>query len=274
MVPALGSADLIGRGRAKAPLPNLHRLWLRLRPLAGFAVLIAAWEMAARLGAVRPAFLPAFSTVLDMLWQVLGDGTLLADLGLSLLRACTGLTLALVIGVTLGIAMARSRALHWLLDPVLALGFPAPKIAFIPIFVLWFGIDSLSKILLVAFACVFPLTIGAYDAARAVNQVVIWSALSLGSSRGRLLFRVMLPSCLPRVFAAFRVAVPVALIDTFIAEMVAGGGGMGDTLMYAQRYFDTPTVFAYIIVMLLIGLVMDRVLLVLRNRLLAWNDAA
>jgi ABC-type nitrate/sulfonate/bicarbonate transport system permease component len=248
-------------------------LWLRLRPVTGFVVIILVWEIAARAALVRPAFVPAISTVLGTARQVLEDGSLIADLGTSLSRAFIGLALALVVGVTAGIAMSRSRIFHWLLDPVVALGFPAPKIAFIPIFVLWFGIGSPSKILLVAFACVFPLAIGAYDAACAVNRVLVWSALSMGTSRGRLLLRVILPSCLPRVFGAFRVAVPVALINTFTAEMVSGGGGMGDTLMYAQRYFDTPTVFTYVIVMLLVGLGMDRLLLLARSRLLAWSEA-
>jgi ABC-type nitrate/sulfonate/bicarbonate transport system permease component len=236
-------------------------------------LLIALWEGAARGGLVRPAFLPAFSTVLDTLRHALGNGTLAVDVGTSLMRALVGLALAFLIGVPLGILMARSRPLHWLLDPLVALGFPAPKIAFIPLFILWFGIDSLSKVLLVAFACVFPLMIGAYDAARSVSRVLIWSALSMGTSRLRMLLRVMLPSCLPRVFASFRVAVPVALINTFIAEMVAGGGGMGDTLMYAQRYFDTATVFTYIIVMLLLGLGLDRLMLLVQRRLLAWSDS-
>lgn len=247
---------------------------VRLRPLTGFVVVAVLWEAAARSGLVRPAFLPPLSTVLAALWQQLVDGSLAADAGTSLMRAACGLALAAAAGVTLGIAMARCRPLHWCLDPLVALGFPTPKIAFIPLFVLWFGIDSVSKVLLVAFAGVFPLMIGACDAARSVDHVIVWSALAMGTSRTRLMFRVILPACLPRIFTAFRVAVPVALINTFITEMVTGGGGMGDTLMYAQRYFDTPTVFAAILVMLLTGLAADRMLVHLQRRLLAWEDDA
>jgi ABC-type nitrate/sulfonate/bicarbonate transport system permease component len=270
MVSALGPSDLTARRSLGRQRFNLSLS--RLRPLAGVVVLIALWESASRAALVHPVLLPAFSTVLATLWHAIGDGALVVDVGTSLVRAATGLAIALVAGVILGIAMARIEALHWFLDPLVAFGFPAPKIAFVPLFILWFGINSLSKILLVAFACVFPLMIGAYDAACAVNRVIIWSALSMGTSDTRLLFGIMLPSCLPRIFATFRVAVPVALINTFIAEMVAGGGGMGDTLMYAQRYFDTPVVFAYVIVMLLLGLATDRLILLTQRRLLAWND--
>ena len=172
-----------------------------------------------------------------------------------------GLGLATILGVPLGIAMARSRVLHWLFDPVIALAFPSPKIAFLPIFILWFGIYSLSKILLVAFACVFPVLIGSLAAAKGVNSVLIWSAASMGTSRIAMLFRVVLPAAWPRIFATLRVALPVALITTFTAEMVSGGGGMGASLMYSQRFFESPTVFAYILTMLCVGLVLDFLML-------------
>ncbi len=168
--------------------------------------------------------------------------------------------------------MARSNWLYWLCDPLIALGFPSPKIAFIPIFILWFGIDSSSKILLVAFACVFQIIIATYHAASSVSRTVIWSALSMGSSRGRLMLRVILPACYPRIFAALRVAVPVALITTFTCEMVAGGGGMGATLMYAQRFFESPTVYAYILTMLAVGLLLDNAMLAFRDHFPACRD--
>ena len=83
---------------------------------------------------------------------------------------------------------------------------------------------------------------------------------------------VMLPACYPRIFTALRVALPVALITTFTAEMVAGGGGMGATLMYAQRFFESATVCAYIVAMLAVGLVLDKVMLMLRDRFPVWRE--
>src|SRR4029077_20953434 len=111
----------------------------------------------------------------------IADGTLPADLVLSLYRAFAGLALAGTSGILIRMLMARSRAVHWLMDPLVALGFPSPKIAFLPVFILWFGIESLSKILLVAFACVLPVIIGTFNAARSVNRLFMWSAMSLGS---------------------------------------------------------------------------------------------
>lgn len=244
---------------------------LQLRSLISVLTIIVVWEAVARAGLASPLFLPAFTKVLGEWWSVCADGSLPADLFTSLFRAAAGLLLATSIGVPLGIAMARHRLLHWMFDPVIALAFPSPKIAFLPIFILWFGIYSISKILLVAFACVFPILIGTFAAASAVNRVWIWSAFSLGTSNFALLFRVVLPAAWPRIFAALRVALPVSLITTFTAEMVGGGGGMGATLMYSQRFFESPTVFAYILTMLAVGLLLDFVMLRIQVAFPAWS---
>jgi ABC-type nitrate/sulfonate/bicarbonate transport system permease component len=247
---------------------------LRVRSVISVLTLVVFWEAAARTGLTSPLFLPAFTTVVAEWWTVCADGSLPADLLTSLFRAFAGLFAATVVGVLLGIAMARSRLVHWIFDPVIALAFPSPKIAFLPIFILWFGIYSISKILLVAFACVFPIVIGTYAAASSVNRVWIWSAYSLGTSNLALLVRVVLPAAWPRIFAALRVALPVSLITTFTAEMVGGGGGMGATLMYSQRFFESPTVFAYILTMLVVGLLLDAMMLRIQQAFPAWHGNA
>ena len=242
------------------------------RSIASVIFLLLAWETAARSHLTPPLFLPPFSVVSVQLWETIADGTLASDLALSLARAFCGFALGTTAGILLGLLMARVRFIEWLFDPLVALGFPSPKIAFIPIFVLWFGIESLSKILLVAFACIFPVVIGTYSAARSVSRLFLWSAMSLGSGRVRLFLHVVLPACYPRIFTTFRIAVPVGLITTFTAEMVAGGGGMGATLIYSQRFFESPTVFAYIVVMLCVGLFLDFAMLRFQSHYLRWAE--
>jgi ABC-type nitrate/sulfonate/bicarbonate transport system permease component len=249
----------------------VSRRGLFVRSLISVLTIVVIWEAAARAGLTPALFLPPFTKVMAEWWTVCADGSLPLDLGVSLTRAAVGLCLATAVGVPLGIAMARSRLLHWLFDPVIALAFPSPKIAFLPIFILWFGIYSLSKILLVAFACVFPILIGSFAAASSVNRVLIWSAASMGSSSAGALLRIVLPAAWPRIFASLRVALPVSLITTFTAEMVGGGGGMGATLMYSQRFFESPTVFAYILTMLGVGLLLDFLMLKLQAAS-AWSQ--
>lgn len=234
----------------------------------------AVWQAVATAGVMSPLILPGLPDVWASLGAGIADGTLFADLGVSLYRAFAGLILALLFGVTIGLAMARVRLVHWFFDPFISLLFPAPKIAFLPIFILWFGIDHTSKILLVAVSCVFPVAIATYDAARSINPFLIWSASSLGSSSTRAIYSIILPACGPRIFAALRVAVPIALIMAFTAEMVAGGGGMGATLMYAQRFFESANVYAYILSMLVAGVLLDRGLLVIQKSVPSLRDEA
>jgi len=268
------SAGRHGMALLRARLPRLPWLaWLGQAALfaAPLVALVLAWEALSRSGWVRPLFLPAPSAVLAQFAVLLDAGEIVAPLSVSLLRAAGGLALAAVVGVVLGLAMARSPRVHWLADPLVSFGFPTPKIALMPIFILWFGIDHLSKILLVALTCVFPVVVASYHGASALSRTLVWSAQAMGTPPRRMLTRVVFPATLPFIFSGLRVTVPVALITAYAAEMVAGGGGLGATLMYAQRLFQTPTVFVDIVLMLLTGVLFDQLLLALRRRLLPWQ---
>jgi ABC-type nitrate/sulfonate/bicarbonate transport system permease component len=235
-------------------------------------LVLLAWEIAAFLGLVRPLFLPGVGAVAHQFWLLLLEGEIVRPLLVSLYRAFAGLFLAVLFGVLIGLLMARSKVANWAFDPLVSLAFPAPKIAFMPIFILWFGIDHLSKILLVAFTCIFPMIVATYHGAASVSRTVIWSAEAMATPERKLLYRVILPACLPYIFSGVRVTLPVALIIAFTAEMIAGGGGVGAALMYAQRFFLTPTVFAYIVVMLAVGFLFDWLMRKARSKLIAWDD--
>jgi ABC-type nitrate/sulfonate/bicarbonate transport system permease component len=235
-------------------------------------MVLAIWEAVTDLGLVRPLFLPSVTTVVQQFWPLLVDHQIVEPLAVSLFRAFGGLVLAVVAGTAIGLAMARLKTVRWGLDPLVSLAFPSPKIAFVPIFILWFGIDHLSKILLVAFTCVFPMIVATYHGASSVSRIVLWSAQAMGTPERKIMTRIMLPASMPHIVNGLRITVPVALISAFTAEMVAGGGGIGAAMMYAQRFFQTPTVFVYIILMLLTGLVLDRGMTALRRRLLRWES--
>lgn len=246
-------------------------LWRAIKFCYPIALVVLLWAIVVRAGWVRPLFLPSPLQVAQQFWPLLVGGEVVKPLLVSLYRAFGGLAIALVIGTAAGIAMGRMRWVRWGIDPVVSFAFPAPKIAFIPIFVLWFGIDDASKILMVAFSCVFPIIVATYHGATATPKIVIWSAQAMGTSERELLRRIVFPATLPYIFSGLRVTVPVALITAYTAEMVSGGGGLGAALMFAQRFFHTPTVFLYIILMLLSGIVLDQLMLAARGWLIPWQ---
>jgi ABC-type nitrate/sulfonate/bicarbonate transport system permease component len=247
-------------------------LWAALLYAYPLLLALAAWELAGWADLVRPLFLPRMSSVAAQFWVLLKEGEIIEPLVVSLYRTFLGLAISVVVGVMAGLLMARSQWAHWFLDPLISVGFPAPKIAFVPIFTLWFGIDHLSKILLVAFNCIFPMIVATYHGAAAVSRTVVWSAQTMGTSERQLLYRIVLPAALPHILSGVRVTVPVALIITFTTEMIAGGGGVGAALMFAQRFFQTPTVFVYILVMLATGVIFDHAMQAMRRRLIPWQE--
>ena len=176
------------------PVAALRATLLYAYPLL---LVLLLWELVARAGLIRPLFLPAPPAVLEQFWILLHDGEIVVPLLVSLYRAFAGLALAVIAGVFGGLLMARSRWADWALDPLVSIAFPAPKIAFVPIFILWFGIDHLSKILLVAFTCIFPMIIATCHGATAVSRTVIWSAQAMGTPERKLLYRVILPGRCP-----------------------------------------------------------------------------
>src|SRR5438105_9224019 len=151
---------------------SLWRATVAAYPLVLLAVV---WETAARLGYARPVFLPPLSTVVAQFVPLARAGDLVEPLSISLYRTAVGLAIAIVVGVVVGFLMARVRFVRWLLDPLIAFSFPSPKVAFLPVFILWFGIDHLSKIALVAFTCVFPFIVAAYAGATTVPTNQLWA---------------------------------------------------------------------------------------------------
>lgn len=242
-----------------------------LRHSYSVVLVLLLWEAVAHTGLVRPVLFPPVSEILRVFVARLLDGYLLTNMALSLMRAVLGLTLGVLLGVTLGLAMARLRLINWAFDLLVAVGFPMPKVALIPLFLVWFGIGHQAKIYLVAYACVFPMIISTYNGALAVPNSLLWSARSLGTSEGRLLTKIIFPASLPYIFSGLRVAVPTALIIVLLSEMVAGGGGLGFVLKYAIGFFETPTEFAALFMTILIGYALDRAVLRLRHAVLQWH---
>src|SRR5262249_33900541 len=183
----LQPAAALGRRRESAGLMRaLHTigasLWRGIAAAYPLILLAIVWEAVARLGYVRPVFLPPLSAVFAQFWPLAAGGDLVQPLLVSLYRAAAGLALAIGLGVAIGFLMARMRVVRWLLDPLIAFSFPSPKIAFLPIFILWFGIDHLAKIALVAFTCIFPFIVAAYAGATTVPTHQLWAARAMGTS--------------------------------------------------------------------------------------------
>lgn len=235
------------------------------------AALVLAWELTARSGAFSSFVLPAASTVFQRIWADAAAGDLFVHLGLTLYRSLAGFLIAAVLGIALGMAMSRSRAVKWFFDPLISVGFPMPKIVFLPIVTLWLGFQDTSKIAMVVFDAVFPVVVATVAGAAAVEKELAWSARSLGANEGELLREVVFPCALPQILTGLQVALPIALIVCVVAEMLTGGQGLGGAMLSASRVADSPGVFAGIVEIAVAGYLLVRSMAWLRQRLLAWH---
>jgi taurine transport system permease protein len=234
--------------------------------------LLIGWELLARSGAFTTFLLPPLSLVLETVWDDITSGALFTNLGLTMYRAFAGFAISAVAGVILGVLIARIPAIHWLFDPIVSVGFPMPKIAFLPVFMLWFGLYDVSKISMIAFDCVFPVIAATVAGTQAVETQLVWSAKSLGARDRAVLWEIVLPAALPQILTGLQVALPIALIVAVVCEMLMGGEGLGGAMIQASRFANSPGVFAGILEIAVAGWCVIKGQEWLRRKLLIWHQ--
>jgi len=229
------------------------------------------WEAAARSGAFSPLVVPSIARIGRELWWLVVRPESLADAWFSLQRAIGGFALAAVVGVALGVLMGRSSIAAACLGPIFSGTYPIPKIALFPVFIYLFGIGSLSKVVLIFLECLYPIVVTTHAGSRAVNRVLLWSAANMGASRARILWRVVVPAAAPFIFAGFRIALPIAMIVVIITEMISSADGLGYLAMYSLASFKTDRMLAVVVMIALIGVALDWLVTLLRDRLVFWE---
>jgi ABC-type nitrate/sulfonate/bicarbonate transport system permease component len=245
-----------------------------LARIISVVVLAAAWELLARSGAVTPFMLPALSAVIERIWHDLVAGDLPINTAVTLYRALAGFLIGAIAGIALGMAMSRNGFAHWFFDPIISAGFPMPKIAFLPVVILWLGVYDMSKISMVAVEAVFPVVTATIIGIRGVERELLWSARNMGASERELLWQIAFPAALPQIISGLQVALPIALIVAIVTEMFMGGYGLGGAMNTASRFADSRGVFAGIVEIAVIGYAMVKGISIARRRLLLWHQEA
>ncbi len=245
------------------------KTFIRYSPLLLLAI---GWELAARLELVSTTALPPLSDVVVSWFDMIKDGELLTNGISSLYRAFAGLALAVVIGGALGIVMAWWRPANVLLSPLVEIFYPLPKSALIPVTVIWLGFGDGSKILLIFLGCMLPVTVGAFNGARSSEQVLVWSARSMGASRLRMLWDVVLPSAMPELLNGVRTALALSFILLVASELIVAQKGFGYLIGYMGANGSYDAMYAVVLTVAFLGFAADRIYLVITRRALAWRE--
>jgi ABC-type nitrate/sulfonate/bicarbonate transport system permease component len=248
-------------------------LWAFARVFS-IVLLLAGWEILARSGAFTHFQLPAFSEVVERIWTDGASGDLWINTALTLYRALAAFAICAVFGVIIGMAMSRSAITNWFFDPIISVGFPMPKIAFLPVVILWLGVYDVSKITIIVIDAIFPVIAATVIAIQGVERELLWSARNMGANEREMLWQIVLPAALPQIMTGLQVALPLSLIVAVVAEMLMGGYGLGGAMMTASRFANSTSVFAGIVEIAVIGYALVKAMALIRRRLLIWHQEA
>ena len=271
-------SDAAGNERAPvaapAGRPPSRGVWLwETRSLGvGFiAVLLVMWEIAAVSGVMPAMSFPRMSDVLATWWSLIVSGELFGELLPSLWRMFAGYFVGVALGVLLGLLMGYFRVFYNLLEPITEVLRPIPSPAYLPIVILFLGIDDEMKVFMIAFASFFPVLLNTYSGVRSVDPVQLQTARTFGVAGWKLLWQIVLPASSPYIFTGMRVSLAVALIVMVISEMVAASSGIGYFILSAQRGFKIREMFAGVLTLAVLGYILNRAFLMIENRVLAWH---
>ncbi len=242
---------------------------IRYAPLL---ILALAWEAASRLHLVSSLALPPLTDVAEAWVDLVRSGELVTNGASSLYRAGVGLALAIAVGGALGIVMASSRTVNAVLGPLVAVFYPMPKSALIPVTALWLGFGDGSKILLIFLGCMLPVTIGAYNGARGSDRHLLWSARSMGAGRLRMMWDVVVPSALPELLNGVRTALALSFILLVSSELIVARQGFGYLIGYLGSNGSYEAMFAVVLTVAFTGFLADRVYQAVVARAMRWRQ--
>jgi ABC-type nitrate/sulfonate/bicarbonate transport system permease component len=268
--PVMGTAQRADdRSVSRAIFALIRRIRIRLGRFYSIFILLASWQLAAII-IDNQLFLPRLSTVIETISTNLLNGQLEVDIEASTFRCLTGFALALVFGTALGLLMGWSPKWDNFWNLAISFTNPIPKLGLIPLFILWLGIGESSKIAVIFSGAVFPILINTYNGVKGVNKLWLWRATTVGANHREVLFKVVLPAALPHILTGARLGMAVAWIVLLGAEMVAAEVGLGFRILYGGQTFNTPLVFAGLLVIATLGFLFDRLILATSTRLCRW----
>lgn len=239
--------------------------------LVVFVVLIALAEIGTRTGFISSLTLPYPSAVLNTFVQLYNTGLLWKHLLPSLNRLIVGGLLGIATGISLGVLIGLFSLVRAGLVPLVAALFPIPKIALLPLFVIWFGIDETSKYALIAFGTFTPTVVATYCAVDNVDRSLIRMGQSFGLSWWSIVRKIVLPGAFPAILSGLRVSISIAIILLVAAEMLGAEYGVGSYILEAGALYDLERLFAGVTILSLMGLVTNWLIGLIEKRFLGWR---
>ena len=236
-----------------------------------FAVLIAVWELGARAGWISPPVLPAPSEAFEAFKDLVESGQLLRHLSASLQRLIVGFTAGTTLGLTVGTFIGLFSIARSGLAPLVAAIFPIPKIALLPLFIIWFGIGEGSKVATILFGSFFPTVIATYSGIDNVDRGLIRMGQSFNLSYRDIVRKIVLPAALPAILSGMRISASISIILLVAAEMIGAEYGIGAYVLLAGNLMATDQLIAGVAMLSILGLTVNWLINLAERRFLRWR---
>jgi NitT/TauT family transport system permease protein len=238
---------------------------------AGVFGFLAFWQVSVDTGFANPLFISSPSRIAVAAAGMIADGSLLSDLAVSAREFALGYGLAVIVGVPLGILMGWYRRLNAFLDPFVNALYATPRIALMPLIIIWFGVDLTSKVAIIFLATVFPILVNTITGVRTVERDFVKVARSFGATDRQLFLTVALPSSVPNLLTGLRLGLGHALVGIVVGEMYGASAGIGYLMQAAGATFQTDKVMVGIIVIATAGMLLTQVLRMIEARFDVWR---
>ena len=234
-------------------------------------IIILIWEISSRLGILNASILPAPSTIWDTLVSMIVSGEIFIHLETSLLRVIKGYALGSFLGITLGTLMGLIKKLDRALTFIVGIFRPIPVIAWVPILILWLGIDEASKVTVITIGSFWPILLNTIHGIKNTDKKYLELAYTLEKSKRVILFKIILPSALPSIFTGLRIGIGNAWMSVVGAELIAAASGIGYLISYARELSQPDVMLVGVCSIGIIGLLIDLIIKGIEKRVLRWN---
>lgn len=239
-------------------------------PSVTLIILLSIWEIAGQLKLIDPFLFSWPSNIAIKAWEFTMTGEVLKHLAVSGMEVGFGFLMALI-GIPIGLTMGYWKKLELAFDPFVTALYTTPMIALTPLFVLWFGLETLSKVMMVFALSIFPILINTMAGVKMTDASLLKAARSYGASEFQLFKEVMFPSAVPFMITGIRLAIGRALIAVVVAEMLAGNIGIGYAIRHASELFQTAEYLAYVVVLMVLSVLLTALLQLLEKKLAPWR---
>jgi len=245
-------------------------MWKKLWIFVPLIVVLVIWEIMSDVRVVNPALFPPPSDVARVLGSSTTRSTLLSDLSSSLWRMLAGLGIGSALGIAVGLLTGRISTFEKALAPIIHALRPLPPVALIPIFIVWFGIGDMAKVIAIAFAVFFPVWINTHIGAERISHVFLWSARLLTRSKGKLFRSIVFPAALPFIVAGMRTGIAFAFIMVFVSELAGASSGIGYRISVSHLAYRIDEMMAALVVLGALGALTDQVFVRGTRKMFPW----